>query len=175
MVGTVACNASHEALRLSGSGGLLAPSSTPGYVGKAGRQRAGRPEGGDAGARVTSRNADLRSKPVLGCVWYLVCALALAQVFGNNLNGTIDMQMRRIHISAAAVVTPGAQLASLQVALHVTKRHNGAKASNRVSVMVGTVACNASHEALRLSGSGGLLSRWSRVFDTSVCPQHAIT
>lgn len=174
MVGTGSCNASHEAHRLSGSGGLLAPSSTPEYVGKADRQRVGRSEGGDAGARATSRNTDLRSKPVLGCVWCLVCVLALAQALVNNLSGAIDMQMGRIHISAAAVVTRGAQLASLQVARHVTKRHNGAKASDRVNVMVGTDTCNASHETLRLSGSGGLLSRWFRGFDTSVCPQHAI-
>jgi len=63
-----------------------------------------------------------------------------------------------------------AQLASLQVALHVTKRPDGVNASDRVSVMVGTGACNSSQEAVRLSGSGGLLYRWPRGFDSSVCP-----
>ncbi len=80
------------------------------------------------------------------------------------------MQMGGIRISAAAA-SRSAQLASLQVALHVTKRHNGAKASDRESVRVGTVVCKASHEAVRLYGSGGLLLRWTRGFDTSACPQ----
>jgi hypothetical protein len=88
------------------------------------------------------------------------------------MSGSIEMQMGSIRISAAAAASRSAQLASLQVALHVTKRQDGAKASDRESVMVGTVVCKASHEAVRLDGAGGLLLRWTRGFDASVCPQH---
>jgi len=67
------------------------------------------------------------------------------------------MQMRSINISAAATAVSSAHLASLRVALHVTKRHNGATASDRTRVMVGNGTCSASHEAVRDSGSAGLL------------------
>jgi len=66
------------------------------------------------------------------------------------------MEIRHIGISTATSVTFSAQLASLQVALHVTKRQNGANASDRLSVMVGSGGCHASNEAGSSSVSGGL-------------------
>ena len=170
LVGTCVCNSSQEAVRLSGSGGLLGSSSTSGYVGKASTRRAGRAEGRDPGARAAARSGNLTVN--ISARWrsLLVGASMLALGVFSCLSGSIEVQMRSIHISAAAEVRRSAQLASLQVALHVTKRQNGVNASDRVSVLVGTCVCNSSQEAVRLSGSGGLLYRWPRGFDTSVCP-----
>ena len=49
---------------------------------------------------------------------------------------------------------PGVQQASLQVALHVTKRQNGVTASDRGNVDDGADASSYSHEALSIQASG---------------------
>jgi hypothetical protein len=48
----------------------------------------------------------------------------------------------------------GVQQASLQVALHVTKRQNGVTASDRGNVDDGADASSYSHEALSIQASG---------------------
>ena len=66
----------------------------------------------------------------------------------------------------------GAQRASLLVALHVTKRQNGAKASNRVSVRAGKRRTTTSYEALRIAGSVRTFSHWLGGIDVSAEPEN---
>ncbi len=78
----------------------------------------------------------------------------------NSCAEEICVQIRTIRNSAAVEVTDCAHHASLLVALHVTKRQNGAKAINRVSVSAGTRGTNDSNEALSKAVSVGAYSCW---------------
>ncbi|SFI02885.1 hypothetical protein SAMN04515618_10882 [Collimonas sp. OK307] len=80
--------------------------------------------------------------------------------------------MGRIHILAAASVDFQRTHASLEVALHVTKRQNGAKASNRVSVSGGICGRDDSQEALSIAAADGAFGCWSGGNDASIEPNH---
>ena len=74
--------------------------------------------------------------------------------------------------SAVADVCSAQTQASLQVALHVTKRQDGATASNRVSVSGGISGRVDSQEALCKAGVvDGALDRWSGRINTSEFPE----
>jgi hypothetical protein len=75
------------------------------------------------------------------------------------------------NLTAANVCSAQAQ-ASLQVALHVTKRQDGATASNRVSVSGGISGRVDSQEALCKAGVvDGALDRWSGRINASEFPK----
>jgi hypothetical protein len=83
------------------------------------------------------------------------------------------MQMSYSSNSAVVGVTGSAYHASLLVALHVTKRQNGAKASNRVSVRAGKRRTPASSfEALSIAGSVRTFSHWLGGIDASAEPEN---
>ena len=170
MVGTGVCDTSQEALSLSDSAGLLESSSTSGIVEKANKQRAGRPEGGGASARATPMRRNWIANLAMTLRVRFAAASMAALGCLSYQDGVIEMQMRSVYKSAAATQSRSAQHASLQVALHVTKRHTVVNASDRVRVMVGTGVCDTSQETLSLSDSAGLLYRWSRGLDASACP-----
>ncbi|KFC65652.1 hypothetical protein FG94_03737 [Massilia sp. LC238] len=74
--------------------------------------------------------------------------------------------------SAAAMVGSVHPQASLQVALHVTKRQDGATASNRVSVSGGISGRVDSQEALCKAGVvDGALDRWPGRINASGFPK----
>jgi hypothetical protein len=76
------------------------------------------------------------------------------------------MSMSYNRNSAAVEVVGSAHHPSLLVALHVTKRKNGAKASNRVSVRAGKRRTPASYEAISIARSVTFL-RWLGGIDAS--------
>jgi hypothetical protein len=144
-------------------------SSSPEEVGKANKERAGW-RGAGAGA--------LRKQKREGVAWFgagtlkaLVGAIVLAssQQFSASIDWRV-MQMSMIRISAAAGRVNGVPHASMQVALHVTMRQNGAKASNRVSVSGGVTGMFDSQEELSQDASDGGFNRWSGDFNTSGTP-----
>jgi len=73
--------------------------------------------------------------------------------------------MRSIRIGAELRGEWGAQQASLQVALHVTKRQNGGTASDRGYVGGGGEALSYSQEALSIEASGSDLDGRFGEFD----------
>ncbi|SOD41169.1 hypothetical protein [Nitrosovibrio sp. Nv4] len=78
------------------------------------------------------------------------------------------MSMSYYRSSAAVEVISSAHHASLLVALHVTKRQNGAKASNRVSIRAGKRSTpGSSYEALSIAGSVMTFLHWFGGTDTS--------
>jgi hypothetical protein len=77
------------------------------------------------------------------------------------------MQLVSTYFTAGAAWRGCYQQASPQVALHVTKRQNGAKESNLPCVMVGNPRTNVSREALSDAGSLRFFMRWSKGLDTS--------
>jgi len=88
--------------------------------------------------------------------------------------GRMDDVMRRILISVDALVAVEAPHASLQVALHVTKRHNGANASNRVRVGGGISGREDSQEALSNAAADGVSVCWSKGNDASSAPGYGV-
>ena len=78
--------------------------------------------------------------------------------------------MGRILISADASVTIQVPHASLQVALLVTKRHNGANASNRVRVVGGICGRDGSQEALSNAAADRTSVCWPKGNDASSSP-----
>ena len=143
-------------------GGPGVSSSTPGVVGKATNKRAGQPESRDAGApqalvcKRASHFALISLKR-----WFLVVLAAL--VVSGTFNKREELFVMRIicKTTAAGGVEVALQ-ASLQVALHVTMRQNGAKASNRVSVSGGVSGREVSQEALSNDAADGGFYRWFR-------------
>ena len=109
-------------------------SSTPGYVGKANTKRAGRPESGEAVAQTELSCGTFSFCDLRRVVYRWLVAVMLASVMVDPCTEGNYMQIRIIRISAAAEVASSAHHASLLVALHVTKRQDGANASNRVCV-----------------------------------------
>jgi len=100
----------------------------------------------------------------------LIVALALVSAMAGTLEVEVFMQTRIIRISVAAKVASSAHHASLLVALHVTKRHNGANANNRVSVRAGIRGTNDSNEALSKAVSVRSCSCWLGGNDASTKP-----
>ena len=88
----------------------------------------------------------------------IVTAIALANSVTASVMG---VRMRSIYISAAASVDVLRPRASLRVALHVTNRQHGAKASDRLSVNGGIWGGSDSEEAVRNEDAEGAFSRWS--------------
>ena len=83
------------------------------------------------------------------------------------------MQMSYYRSSAAVEVIGSTNHASLLVALHVTKRQNGAKASNRVSVRAGKRRTPGStYEALSIACSVRTFSHWLGGIDASAEPEN---
>ena len=165
---------SQEALCKAGvvDGAARRPSSTPGVIGKANSKRAGQAESRGAGA---SRKSNVRkpSKPsVIPSARRVIAApIALALAFCLRFNMECD-NMAISGNSAADTVSSAHPQASLQVALHVTKRHDGATASNRVSVSGGISGRVDSQEALCKAGVvDGALDRWSGRVNASAFPK----
>jgi hypothetical protein len=154
---------SQEALNNDAAdGGDGMSSSTPGIVGKAINKRAGQPESRDAGAPQASKRKRASHFALISLKrWFLVVLAALA--VGGTFNKREEFcVMRIIYNSAAAGGVEVALQASLQVALHVTMRQNGAKASNRVSVSGGVCGRDVSQEALNNDAADGGFYRWFR-------------
>ncbi len=130
-------------------------SSTPGVVGKAINKRAGQRMSRDAGAPRA-----LKRKVGWICASYawkrriLIAVMALFVAIFNN-GRKEGGEMRIIYNSTAAEGVEVALQASLQVALHVTMRQNGAKASNRVSVSGGVSGREYSQETLCKAAADG--------------------
>ncbi len=97
-------------------------------------------------------------------------AVALIVVMASPCTEESYMQTEIVRISAVVEVACCAHHASLQVALHVTKRQNGAKAINRVSVRAGIRGTNDSNEALSNAVSVRSNSCWFGGNDTSIEP-----
>ena len=162
---------SQESLSNAAAVGAWGSSSTPGVVGKANKQRAGRSVVREAGA---PRTLGLRMGEVFGYSGFakhLLAAAALVVTFCLS-SGRIDMEMGLIRISAAASVNFPRPHASLEVALHVTKRQNGAKASNRVSVSGGICGRDDSQESLSNAAAVGAFGCWSGRYDASRKPNY---
>jgi hypothetical protein len=164
---------SQEALCKAGvvDGASRRPSSTPGVIGKASNKRAERAESRGAGAPRKS-NVRKPSKPsVMPSARRVITApIALALAFCLRFNMECDNMVFGGDSTCAKVGSVHPQ-ASLQVALHVTKRHDGATASNRVSVSGGISGRVDSQEALCKAGVvDGALDRWSGRINTSEFP-----
>ena len=136
-------------------------SSTPDLIGKANKKRVGQSRSTGAGApRTSKRESVLYSAPSR---WKRCLLIASAACFLFNFCselGVIRMQTSMIRISAAGGWVDGVPHASMQVALHVTMRQNGAKASNRVSVSGGVSGLDDSQEALSQDSADGGFFRW---------------
>jgi hypothetical protein len=160
--GVSGVDVSQEAVALDAADGvdLVKPSSTPGNVGKANKQRAGRPgEKKPSVAKASTR--EMCSSAVHGFKRWLIHAVFAALLLGrNHIFVQMEVQMSMIRVSEACGRVYSRQ-ASMQVALHVTMRQNGAKASNRVSVSGGVSGVDVSQEAVALDAADGGLFRWT--------------
>jgi hypothetical protein len=120
-VGNSTKNVSREALRDAVSLRCLGSLSTPGSVGTASNKRAGPPRCGEASARTMPRLCVLRrTAHVVGVV------VAAVSLYATAIHQAREVELRRIRISVEADWGGSALEASLQVALHVTKRQHGA-------------------------------------------------
>jgi hypothetical protein len=146
---------SQESLSKAAAHGAWRSSSTPGIVGKAIKQRVGQSESRAAGAPSTSSGRKACASAFSGWMRHFVATATVFVVLLNHNTNEKDGVMRRIIISAAASVDVGVPDASLQVALHVTMRQNGAKASNRVSVSGGISGRADSQESLSKAAAHG--------------------
>jgi hypothetical protein len=135
-------------------------SSTPDLVGKANKKRAGQPRSKGAGAPRTSKRENVSPAPSWWKRWLLIASTACFLFNCCSELGVMRMQMSVIRISAAGGWVDGVPHASMQVALHVTMRQNGAKASNRVSVSGGVSGLDDSQEALSQDSADGGFFRW---------------
>ncbi|MFZ6647287.1 hypothetical protein ACO0LO_16295 [Undibacterium sp. TJN25] len=148
---------SQEALSDAADGATLGTSlSTPGVVGKANSKRVVQSQSRDAGALQTSKREKFPHFASFASMrqnFVVIVALIVA----INFNGRMEKaEMRIIQTSVVDGRVEVALQASLQVALHVTMRQNGAKASNRVSVSGGVSGRDDSQEALSDAADGGL-------------------
>jgi len=146
--------------------------STPGFVGKANKKHAAALRGREA---VTPK--------VMGMFrgwfcdlsrWrYLVLAAYLGLLVGLSFNeGRSFTVMSIIHINASAGVSVGLPTASLRVALHVTLRHNCAKARNRVRMAGGISGGVESLDSLSMEPAYGAYVCESRRNDTRMTPKN---
>ncbi len=136
-------------------------SSTPDLVGKANKKRAGQSRSKGAGAPQTSKRENvLHSAPSWWKRWLLIATTACFLFNCCSELGVLRMQTSMIRISVAGGWVDGVPHASMQVALHVTMRQNGAKASNRVSVSGGVSGLDDSQEALSQDSADGGFFRW---------------
>ena len=138
-----------------------ASSSTPELVGKANKKRAGQSGSTGAGALRTSKRENVsHSAPSWWKRWLLIATTTCVLFNCCSELGVLRMQMSMIRISAAGGWVDGVPHASMQVALHVTMRQIGAKASNRVSVSGGVSGLDDSQEALSQDSADGGFFRW---------------
>lgn len=132
------------------------------------------PESREAGAPQTSERANASLYASLDCKRRLTVATIAFCVAFNFKPQLEAREMRIIHVSGAALVTWAKLQASLQVALHFTKRQNGAKASNRVSVSGCISGRDDSQEALSNAAADGAFGRWSGRFNASGAPKYGV-
>ena len=165
---------SQEALCKAGvvDGASRRPSSTPGIIGKANSKRAERAESRGAGApRKSNVRKPFKPSVIPSARRVITAPIALALAFCLRLNMECDNMVSGGDSTYANVGSAHTQ-ASLQVALHVTKRQDGATASNRVSVSGGISGRVDSQEALCKAGVvDGALDRWSGRVNASGFPK----
>ena len=144
---------SHEA-RGVGAVGLtcLESPSSPGSIGRANKKRAGHARGRDAGDQANATESRGRFSFLARAFvyfWTLAAAIAICEgTFG--INGGL---MGRILICGGDVAC-SESVPSVTVALHVTKRQNGATARYRGSVTGGINGTVTSHEARGVGAVG---------------------
>jgi hypothetical protein len=147
-------------------------SSTLEVVGKANSKRVGRSGSREAGATQASKRR-IAFFPKFRRAGALILALAVTIAIEFHGNGSNLMQITMIRISAVAMVSAKHPQASLQVALHVTKRQNGAKASNRVCVSGGISGRDDSQETLSKAAADGSYICWLEGSNASGVPKYA--
>ncbi len=147
--GADASSYSHEALSIQASGSRLGSLSIPRIVGKASKECAGHPLVREAGARQPKQCVSIRRIAFVALIG-LAAVLLGCSIEKTSLEGRV-MILIRIKSGGGS---SGVQQASLQVALHVTKRQNGVTASDRGNVDDGADASSYSHEALSIQASG---------------------
>ena len=120
---------SQEALCKVDVNGCQHSSSTPEVVGKTIKLMSGKPVGREAGAPITPNERNILNFARFGWRCLVTYILVMLVVISGEINMRAEL-MRIIRISVAASVS--VRQASMQVALHVSKLHNIASASNRV-------------------------------------------
>ncbi len=159
---------SQEALGYAAASGVLGSFSTPGSEGKTNKQRAGQPSSTEAGAPAMSKRPPGRYGSYSALAHVIGVAATVFMLIFNINSERVGAVMGIINISADVSVANCRPHASMQVALHVTKRQNGAKARNRLSVGGGICGRDDSQEALGYAAASGALGCWTgRYFSNS--------
>ncbi|WP_159078969.1 hypothetical protein [Orrella marina] len=172
VIGGISCrDDSQETLSNDAADGAGTSPSTLGVVEKATNKRVGRSGGGEAGEPQTPICSISLFARFRG-VHVFATAFAVILLNFNVGKGESMSLMRRICIEVAATVNIRIPQASLQVALHVTKRQNGAMASNRLCVIGGISCRDDSQETLSNDAADGAYYCWSEGDNASGVPKY---
>ncbi|WP_368641390.1 hypothetical protein ABRZ03_05020 [Castellaniella ginsengisoli] len=145
---------------------------TLGIVGEASKEREGQARGGEAAASPKLRHANNCGTAWLtrfGCI--LGVLVVVLSIFGYDTEAYMQVKTR-ISVATTRLVTIEHPQLSLQVALHVTKRQNGANASNRGGVSGGITGMADSAKSHGYAVAASPHGCWSEGFNTSRSPEH---
>ena len=151
VTGSINGNVTSQEARGGEAVGLEAPvasPSSPGCIGKASNKRAGQPRSEDANAR-TAVKAEIsislrRSLSFRGLIGQMLVLMALL-ISSYNENGCVMRLIPEFRAAEQCVISANI---SFEVALHVTKRQNGANAKTRGRV-TGSINGNVTSQEAR--------------------------